>query len=321
MNVSHGFPADDSHRGGYVAIGNFDGVHCGHQNIVAVLVRRARDADVPAVALTFDPHPARLLRPEDSPPALSTLQRKAELLAGCGVDRVIAYPTTREFLAFSPDDFFQRIVRDELDAKGLVEGPNFCFGKDRAGDIALLRTLCDAAGVLLDVVGPVEVDGRLISSSRIRDAITSGNIACAVTMLGHPYRLQGTVTRGAGRGADLGFPTANLTGTETLLPADGVYAGTTALGGEVLPAAVNIGPNPTFGDDAPKLEVHVVGFDGELYGREISVDLLDRIRDVAQFADAAALRKQLQIDIGTAAGIFAAKKVNGKIHAPLDNGQ
>lgn len=303
MNVSRGFPSDASHRGGFVTIGNFDGVHRGHQSMVATLVERATAAGTPAVVLTFDPHPIRLLRPAESPPSLSTLDGKAELLAGCGIDTVIAYPPTREFLSMSPDEFFQQIVREELDAKGLVEGPNFCFGRDRAGDIDTLRTLCESAGLSLNVVDPVEMDGQLISSSQIRKTIESGDIESAVAMLGHPYRLQGTVARGAGRGTDLGFPTANLHGMETLLPADGVYAAAAVVDATPHPAAVNIGPNPTFGEEARKVEAHVVGFSGELYGRPLAVDLLARIRDVRAFENGESLRRQLMSDIQTVAAV------------------
>lgn len=307
----HDFESAAGFRDGYVAIGNFDGVHRGHREIVDKLVERARAAGTAApegcaavhpsrtaaVVLTFDPHPIRLLRPEQAPPSLTTLPQKTAILEGCGVDCVIAFPTTREFLSHTPQEFFEQVVIDRLHARGLVEGANFCFGKDRAGDVAMLAELCTAAGLTLDVVPPVIVDGEAVSSSRIREHIAAGRIDAAVQLLGHPYALQGTVVRGVGRGASLGFPTANLDGIETLLPADGVYAGRVRLNDKQFPAAINLGSNPTFGDEQRKLELHIIGHTGDLYGRELTVDLLSRIRDVARFESPDALRRQLKSDI------------------------
>jgi riboflavin kinase/FMN adenylyltransferase len=163
--------------------------------------------------------------------------------------------------------------------------------------VELLAEMCAANGLTLDVVPPVVVDGDTVSSSRIRGHIAAGRIDAAVRLLGHPYALRGTVVRGVGRGASLGFPTANLDGIETLLPADGVYAGRVRLNGTEFPAAVHLGPNPTFADGERKLEIHIIGHTGELYGRELTVDLLSRIRDVARFDTVEALRRQLETDI------------------------
>jgi len=297
MPLFHDFESAAGFRDGYVAIGNFDGVHRGHREIVGKLVERAREAGTAAIVLTFDPHPIRLLRPEQAPPSLTTLPQKAAILDECGVDCVIAFPTTREFLSNTPAEFFQQIVVARLQARGLVEGANFRFGKDRAGDVESLAEMCEAAGLTLDVVPPVIVDGEPVSSSRIREHIAAGRIDNAVQLLGHPYALRGTVVRGVGRGASLGFPTANLDGIETLLPADGVYAGRVRLNGEDLPAAVHLGMNPTFSDEQRKLEIHIIGHTGDLYGRELTVDLLSRIRDVARFDNPDELRRQLEADI------------------------
>lgn len=297
MHLFHGFEQPERFRGGYVAIGNFDGVHRGHQAMAQRLVERARAARVPAVVLTFDPHPINLLRPEHAPPRLSTLPHKAELLARCGVDCIIAYPTDRQLLELSPSEFFESIVRGRIAACGVVEGPNFFFGKDRAGDVNVLRQLCEAAGISLDIVPPVEVGGRIVSSSTVRRLIESGDVGGAVTLLGHPYRIRGRVVRGAERGRTLGFPTANLDGIATLLPPDGVYAGRTEIGGRVHPAAVHLGPNPTFGEQARKLEVHLLDFAGDLYGQEIDVDLRDRVRGVVKFGGIDELRAQLTQDL------------------------
>lgn len=297
MLLQRGFEDRSAFRGGYVSIGNFDGVHRGHRQMISVLVGKAKGDAVPAVVLTFDPHPIRLLRPQHAPPSLSTLQYKAELLGECGVDCVIAYPTDEALLDLTPDEFFDRIVRGELDARGLVEGANFFFGRDRAGDIETLRTLCDSAGISLDVVPPVHFGDRVVSSSAVRADIAAGRMAHAVRLLGHPYRIHGVVARGADRGGALGFPTANLEGVETLLPADGVYAGVAHREGRGFPAAINVGHNPTFGQTVRKLEVHLVGFAGDLYGQTLEVDFLERLRDVARFDSADELQKQLARDV------------------------
>lgn len=298
MQLLRGFTDSDRYRGGYVAIGNFDGVHLGHQRMIGTLVAQARAAGVPAVVMTFDPHPIALLAPGRVPPSLSTLERKAELIEACGVDALIAYPTDQTLLDLTPEEFFQQIIRGRLQAVGLVEGPNFCFGRDRGGDVQTLRQLCERDGLQLTIVEAVAGDEvEMVSSSAIRKAIGEGRIADAVAMLGHPYRLTGRVESGARRGTGLGFPTANITGVQTLLPPDGVYAGGCEIDGATYPAAVHLGPNPTFAEQTRKLEVHVIDFAGDLYDRTLSVDLIDRVRDTMRFDDANALQQQLQRDV------------------------
>jgi riboflavin kinase/FMN adenylyltransferase len=283
----------DRFRSGAVAIGNFDGVHRGHARIVAALVEQARRVDGPAVALTFDPHPARLLRPEQAPPPLTWTERKAELLAALGVDAVIAYPTDEALLQLSPEDFFEQIVRRRLDARALVEGPNFSFGRGRSGNIETLRELAGRAGVALEVVEPYVLDGEVVSSSRIRRAITAGDVRAAAEMLARPYRIRGTVAHGAGRGAKIGFPTANVEAIDTLLPAAGVYAGRGRARGQVWSAAISVGPNPTFGEHALKVEVHLIGCRESLYGEPLEVDFLAHLRDVRAFASGEPLVEQM----------------------------
>lgn len=297
MVLLRGFDRPDAYRGGFVSIGNFDGVHLGHQSMIAALVNHARAVGVPAVVLTFDPHPIELLRPHDVPPRLCTLDRKAELLEECGVDCVIAYPTDRALLALTPEQFFDRIIRREIGATGLVEGPNFCFGRDRSGDVATLQSLCDQAGVTLEVVSPVSVGQQLVSSSAIRKLIVAGEIERASELLGRAYRVRGRVVQGAVRGETIGFPTANLEDVHTLLPCDGVYAALAGHHGRFDPAAVHLGGNPTFDDNRRKLEVHLLNFEGDLYDCRLDVDFLKRLRDTMSFPDAAALRSQIERDV------------------------
>ena len=301
MNIQHGFQDASAYRSGFVSIGNFDGVHLGHQRMISALVRHAQRLSCPSVVLTFDPHPLELLTPRQAPPRLCTLQRRAELLAECGVDCLVVFPTDASFLNQSPREFFDAILVGEFGASGLVEGPNFCFGKDRAGDVNTLRDYCTEAGLELEVVDGVELENRLVSSSEIRRLIHDGRVAAAAEMLGRPYRISGVVATGAARGRGLGFPTANLSDCETLLPAEGVYAAVGFARNEEYPAAIHIGPNPTFADQRQKTEIHLVEFDGgDLYGEMITVDFLDRLRNTVNFDSVDDLRDQLSRDVEAA---------------------
>jgi riboflavin kinase/FMN adenylyltransferase len=210
---------------------------------------------------------------------------------------VVAYPTDEELLGLSAREFFESIVLDALKAKALVEGPNFYFGHNREGTVELLAKLAESAGLTLDVVPSVEIDGDLVSSSRIRGLVAAGDVAKAGQLLSAPYRIRGMVTHGAGRGGKLGFPTANLEGIDTLLPKAGVYAGRALVQSILYPAAINLGPNPTFGESAVKVEIHLLDYHDSLYGQPLEVEFLDRLRDVTSFASLQALVEQLEKDI------------------------
>ncbi len=292
--------------GGAVSIGNFDGVHRGHVAIAERLLERATEVAGPAIVFTFDPHPVRLLRPDQCPPPLTWTERKAELLAGLGVDWIVAYPTDEALLQLSAIDFFDQIVRHKLQAKALVEGPNFFFGRNREGNIERLADMARLANLLFDVVPPVSVGGSIVSSSRVRDLIRAGNVDHANDLLSAPYRIRGLVTHGAGRGAKIGFPTANLSGIDTLLPANGVYAGRAWVDAIAYPAAINLGPSPTFSDAMVRVEVHLIGYHEALYGQPLEVDFLSKLRDIRPFASPAALVEQLQLDVEQAKGIATA---------------
>src|SRR5439155_9187977 len=188
----------DDLRRGALSIGNFDGVHRGHAQLVERLLAKARELRGPAIVFTFDPHPVRLLRPESAPPPLTWTDRKAQLLDELGVTAVIAYPTDEALLALSPEQFFQRIVQEKLAARGMVEGPNFFFGHNRAGNIETLAGLCRAAEISLEIVPPISVGGEIVSSSRVRGAIQAGDVDLARQLLTRPYRVRGMVTHGAG---------------------------------------------------------------------------------------------------------------------------
>ncbi len=287
-----------------MAVGNFDGVHRGHATIVARLRGLADRLGVPAVALTFDPHPAAIVRPASTPVPLTTLGRRAELLGRLGVDAMLVQPTTPDLISLSAERFYAEILRERLGARGLVEGEDFRFGAGRTGDIGMLRGLCDRDGLALETVAPVMVDGQAISSSRLRGLIARGDVRSAASLLTAPYRLTGTVVQGARRGGPLGFPTANLAEVATQLPAIGVYAARVAVPGRgVHAAAVHIGPNVTFGETRLSVEAHLIGFSGTLYGASLDVDFLERLRDTQKFDSLDALRIQLAADVARAGEI------------------
>jgi riboflavin kinase / FMN adenylyltransferase len=285
-------------RRGAVTIGNFDGVHRAHARIVERVLDKARALGGPAVVFTFDPHPVRLLRPHEAPPPLTWTDRKAELLARLGADAVIAYPTDEELLQLDAAEFFERIVRQQLDARAIVEGPNFYFGRGRRGTIDVLRQLTASAGISLDVVEPLSVGDEFVSSSRVRRLLSAGDVDGARALLTEPYRIRGMVVHGAGRGKKLGFGTANLDAVDTLLPGPGVYAGRGFVNNVPWAAAINIGPNPTFGEQSMKVEVHLLDWDGSpMYGQPLEVDFLKRLRDIQRFTGVDALKQQLQHDL------------------------
>ena len=296
-------------RSGAVSIGNFDGVHLGHARIVSRLVARAASLGGPSVVFTFDPHPATLLRPDAEIQKLVTADHKLELLEQLGVDAVITFPTDRQFLELSAGAFFEKIVISGLGAGAIVEGPDFAFGKNREGTIEQLGKLCTEQQIVLEVVEPVEFNGEVVSSSRLRRLVGEGELKTVNQMLTSPFRIRGKIQRGSGRGEQLGFPTANLAGVETLLPGDGVYAGCGYIDGQCWPAAVNIGTNPTFDEETAKLEVHLVGFSGSRYGEMIDVQLLERLRDVRRFENAVELQSQIEADVDQACQL--AKQVPG----------
>lgn len=284
-------------RGGAMTIGNFDGVHRGHAAIINRLKRLATACGGPAIVFTFDPHPVRILRPAQTPPPLTWINRKADLLAELGVEAVVAYPTDRALLDLDYQEFFRRIVVDALGAQAMVEGPNFYFGRDREGDTQRLTDLCNEHHLSLEIVEP-KIDGdQLISSSRIRQAVRDGEVELARQMLTHPYRIRGMVTHGAARGGQIGFPTANLDAIDTLIPAPGVYAGRTYVNGRSHWSAIHIGPNPTFGESALKVESHLLNFEGSLYGQAIEIDFVSRLRETQTFATAEQLVAQLSTDV------------------------
>ncbi len=307
-------PAPEVCRGGIVTVGNFDGVHRAHAALLALTATRAAEAQVPAVVLTFDPHPLKLLRPEWYQPTLTTLEDRARLLHEAGANHVAILHTRPELLRLSAADFFRRVIRGNLDAAGMVEGPNFAFGHNREGTVEMLARFCAEAGMSLEVAPPLMLEGALVSTSRVRQALVAGDVESAARWLGRPYRIRGQVSTGERRGATLGFPTANLSEVPTLIPGDGVYAVRVFLlstssseGSEIVawPGACNVGPNPTFETLTRKLEVHLIGFEGDLYGQSLEVDFVAKLRETQKFESIDALRRQIAADVAQARELAA----------------
>ncbi len=280
-----------------LSIGNFDGVHRGHQVILKTLVDHAKKESVASAVLTFEPHPLALLKPERLPPRLTSPAQKAALLEKLGVDYLIEYPTDWALLHLTPNEFFEKIIVQKCQAIGLVEGPNFFFGKGRSGTVETLHQLCSENGRHLMIVTAEKTEGELISSSRIRQALSSGEVHLASELLGRRYSISGVVALGAQRGRTLGFPTANLHEISTMLPKEGVYAAWGRIGLEEFPAAVNIGPNPTFAEMQHKVEAHLIGCNRDLYGQTLELEFIDRIRDSRPFATVEELKQQIARDV------------------------
>jgi riboflavin kinase / FMN adenylyltransferase len=303
-------------RGCAVAIGNFDGVHLGHQRLVAVARERARARGAPSAVLTFDPHPVRVLRPALAPPLVTSLPRRLELFASLGLDAVVVQPFDLEY-ARTPAREFARDLASRLGAAEVVVGYDFTAGHERAR-VEALRPLLAASGVLLHVVEPVTADGLVVSSTKIREFLLEGNVEAAALLLTRPYDLDGTVAHGAGRGRGFGFATANVR-TAALLPANGVYVVRAVVGGRSGPAGpeggavhggvCNVGVKPTVESGAPVVaEAHLLDFDGrDLYGEPIRLAFLARLRDERRFPSVDALRAQIAEDVRRARAALGAQ--------------
>lgn len=291
-----------------VAVGNFDGVHRGHQALVAAALDEARARRGTAAVLTFDPHPARVLQPERAPRALMTLDQKAEALAAAGVDHVAVLEFTLGLAARTAAEFAREVLVGSLGAHTIVVGANFRFGRARAGDVAALIALGTELGFSVYVVPPVLHGGRPVSSTRVRDAVEAGEMGEAAALLGRPYQVDGSIVRGDGRGRTLGFPTANMDVLNETLPGRGVYACWSSVEGvaERVPAAVNVGLRPTFGGRETTVEAHLLDFSGDLYGRRIRLSFAERLRGEVKFAGPDALRAQIEADVARARSVLRA---------------
>ncbi len=281
------------------AAGAFDGVHRGHRRLIEQARTRADRMGGEAWALTFDPHPARILRPEQAPPLLTSIGYKLRLLEACGLDGCIVAPFTAEFARRTPEEFIRALLGDYPDRTALVIGPNFRFGHKAGGSIRTLRELADRLNFIVDVVEPVQWDGAPVSSSRIRRAVHNGRLEAAEQMLGRPFSLRGPVVHGNGEGRSLGFPTANVQPCGEVIPPNGVYAVFARHGQHAYPAAAYIGDPARYGPDQtePIVEVHLMDYEGTLYGGELEILFEHRVRGDRHFPDKESLIAQIGRDV------------------------
>ncbi len=304
MKVFHSVAEARELAGGALALGNFDGVHVGHQALFA----EARRHGVVAAALTFQPHPGKVLQPELAPKLITLLARKLELMEACGLVATVVQPFSREY-ARTPPSAFEEALLDEVGARHLVVGGDFTYGAARAGTVETLRQAAARRGAQVHVVPHVTVDGVVASSSRVREYILEGRVSAARRLLGRPFDLDGTVVKGAGRGRTIGFPTANVDTQNELRPAPGVYALRVRLlqepQGPWHPGVANIGVKPTFGGSEVTIEAHLLDFSGDLYGTELRVQFLERLRAEQRFGSVAELAGQIKRDVEAARTVIA----------------
>jgi riboflavin kinase / FMN adenylyltransferase len=292
-----------------VTVGTFDGVHRGHWQVLDALARCAHQHGARSVLVTFDPHPLRIVRPEAAPPLLSTPAEKMEILAQADIDRVAFLRFTKELAAYPPERFVADILIGRFAMEHLVIGYDHGFGRGRSGDVETLKQIGALMGFGVDVVAPVQDGDEPVSSSRIRNALQDGDVAAAARGLGRPYSVTGTVVRGEGFGRRLGFPTANLDvgSSDKLIPHEGIYAVRAALRDRICDGVLHLGPRPTFAGLPPSVELHIFDFDGDLYGRRVRVDFIERVRDIARFDSSDALVRAMEADCERARQLLAAR--------------
>lgn len=292
-----------------VTIGNFDGVHRGHRVLLRRVVDTAQARDLRAVAVTFDPHPAAILRPGTQPPRLQTVDDRLAALGDAGIDLVVVLAFTPQLAASSPERFVQQVLAGPLEARRVVVGTNFRFGHRAAGDVVTLVECGARRGVEVEAVTLLDLDGQPLSSSLVRRHLSDGNVEAAARALGRPYALRGQVVAGEGRGRTIGVPTANLdVAPDMALPADGVYAGHAKSGDLVWPAVTNVGVRPTFGGTTRTIEVHLLDADVDLYGSTLQVAFAHRIRGEQRFSSAEELVARIAQDV-----------IEARVHLDLDH--
>ncbi len=289
-----------------VTVGVFDGVHLGHQKLITRAVRRGEERGLPTVLVTFDPHPAELIRPGSHPARLTALRRRADLVAELGVHAFCVLPFTAELLRQEPAEFAHEVLVERLHAADVVVGANFTFGHRAAGDVAMLTELGSRFGFGVEGLDLISDDGVTFSSTYIRACIDAGDVTAAAAALGRPHRVEGVVVHGDHRGRELGFPTANIaTAPYTALPADGVYAGRFAIGGRLLPSAISVGTNPTFSGRERTVEAYVLDTDENFYGFDVAVDLEHRLRGQERYDGVEALVAQMNRDVERTRALLA----------------
>lgn len=291
-----------------IAIGTFDGVHLGHKRIIGMAVDAADELEGIATVVTFDPHPMQVLRPAHAPRVLTGLEQKARLVEEIGVGEMAVVPFDRELAELAPADFSRQLLSEGLGARQVMVGENFRFGKGGAGGPADLLSLGEEYGFSVTAISMIEQEGEVVSSTRIRDCVQRGQVERAAELLGRPYALEGAVVRGAGRGRNLGIPTANLeVGPEMASPALGVYVTLAHVdGGSPLPSVTSVGTNPTFeAEGSVRVETHIMDFSRGIYGSVLEVEFLARLRGQIKFDDPDELADRIRQDVEEAGRYFA----------------
>jgi riboflavin kinase/FMN adenylyltransferase len=289
-----------------LALGNFDGIHRGHLKIIERVRRGAAEHGGTPMAMTFDPHPSRVVRPDKAPPLLMTKEQRLEAFERAGISAVAVVRFTLELSQWDPEMFVRTVLVEWLRVSDVWVGANFLFGHGRSGNFSTLRTLGQRYGFRADKIDPVRYKEFVVSSTRVRRLVSEGRMDEAGALLGHQFYIDGRVVPGAHRGKALGFPTANLETENELLPPNGVYATMTTIDGIVHPSITNVGVRPTFGDTAKTtIEAYVLGFEGDLYGRQVRLGFVQRLRDERKFDDVDALRAQIEADRRRAERLFA----------------
>ncbi len=306
MKIFHGTENANILKPTVLTLGVFDGLHLGHQRIMKTVVDRAKLTGAVPTAITFDPHPRAVLHPASAPPLLQTLDQRLANFEVLGIKQAIVIPFTRDFAGQPAEVFLENIVRDRLHAKEVYLGKGFAFGKDRGGNIDLLREMSSKLGFVADEVDEVQLRGRRVSSSKIRELLAEGRVNLARRMLGRPYGVEGVIIRGNRRGHTIGFPTANLKPHNRVIPRYGVYSTATLIDGTWRKSITNIGVRPTFENDAePSIESFIFDFDGDLYGDVLRVRFLHRIRDERKFNGIDELKAQIEKDSARARNYFS----------------
>lgn len=290
-----------------ITLGNFDGVHLGHQELVRMVIRRARETGAASMVVTFRPHPLKILAPDKCPPLISIYEEKIKLFERLGIDVLVKIPFTVEFSSMTPEDFVKNILCDTLGAREIFVGCNYRFGRARMGDVQTLRRLGERYGFAVREVEQVSLGGEVISSTKIRTLLREGEVEHAARLLGRIYAITGIVVKGDGRGKGLGFPTANIAPKHAIIPSDGVYAVRLSVRDRLYDGIANIGMRPTFNKKVLAIEVHVFDFDEDIYGEDISLYFIRKIREEKKFKNVDALVGQIRSDIEVAKDILASR--------------
>lgn len=314
MKIFHGTENANIQKPNVLTLGVFDGLHLGHQRIMQTVVERARAVDAVPTAITFDPHPRAVLHPESSPPLLQTLDQRLANLEVLGIEQAIVIQFDLDFSRRPAEDFISEIIHDRLHAKEVHLGKDFAFGRNRGGNIALLKKMSSELEFVAEEVPEVRLRGHRISSSKIRNLLSEGRVNLVRRMLDRPYGVEGVIERGARRGHTIGFPTANLRPHNRVIPKFGVYATATLVDGTWRRSITNIGVRPTFESDAdPSIETYLFDFDGDLYGDVLRVRFLHRIRDERKFNGIDELKSQIERDSARALNYFRHRGVRNML--------